>query len=200
MAEEQTVDHATETVEEVTEKTFSQEDVTRVGKKEHRSGYAKAIKDLGFADVESAKEALKAYEEWQESQKTEADKQTELIASKDKELTEALDANKRLEAKLSALTQGVNADSVDDVIALSERLVNEDMTIDEAIKQIVGKYPQFATSPNITEKKPTFTVVDNPSASAKTDMSKEQFKEMTYMERLELKQTNPKLYEQLKGN
>lgn len=200
MAEEQTVDHATENVEEVAEKTFSQEDVTRVGKKEHRSGYAKAIKDLGFADVESAKEALKAYEEWQESQKSEADKQVELIASKDKELTEALDANKRLEAKVSALTQGVNADSIDDVIALSERLVNEDMTIDEAIKQIVGKYPQFANVSNVTEKKPTFTVVDNPSASTKTDMSKEQFKEMTYMERLELKHTNPKLYEQLKGN
>ncbi|HEL1768843.1 TPA: hypothetical protein TXV04_002002 [Streptococcus suis] len=200
MAEEQTVDRATENVEEVAEKTFSQEDVNRVGKKEHKSGYAKAIKDLGFADVESAKEALKAYEDWQESQKTEADKQTELLASKDRELASVLDANKRLEAKLSALTQGVNADSVDDVIALSERLVNEDTTIDEAIKQVVGKYPQFAAAPNTTEKKPTFTVVDNPSASAKTDVSKDQFKEMTYMERLELKQTNPKLYEQLKGN
>ncbi|MDR5650581.1 hypothetical protein, partial [Staphylococcus nepalensis] len=61
MAEEQTVDHATENVEEVAEKTFSQEDVNRVGKKEHKSGYAKAIKDLGFGHVESAKEALKAY-------------------------------------------------------------------------------------------------------------------------------------------
>ncbi|HFR3918845.1 TPA: hypothetical protein ACHWEF_001525 [Streptococcus suis] len=200
MAEEQTVDHATENVEEVAEKTFSQEDVNRVGKKEHKSGYAKTIKDLGFADVESAKEALKAYEDWQESQKTEADKQTELLASKDRELTSVLDANKRLEAKLSALTQGVNADSVDDVIALSERLVNEDTTIDEAIKQVVGKYPQFATTPNTTEKKPTFTVVDNPSASTKSDVSKDQFGKMTYVERLELKRTNPKLYEQLKGN
>ncbi|HEM4191911.1 hypothetical protein HO523_00815 [Streptococcus suis] len=200
MAEEQTVDHATENVEEVAEKTFSQEDVNRVGKKEHKSGYAKAIKDLGFADVESAKEALKAYEDWQESQKTEADKQTELLTSKDRELTSVLDANKRLEAKLSALTQGVNADSVDDVIALSERLVNEDTTIDEAIKQVVGKYPQFATTPNTTEKKPTFTVVDNPSASTKSDVSKDQFGKMTYVERLELKRTNPKLYEQLKGN
>ncbi|MGU8071184.1 hypothetical protein ACS60B_01765 [Streptococcus suis] len=200
MAEEQTVDHATENVEEVAEKTFSQEDVNRVGKKEHKSGYAKAIKDLGFADVESAKEALKAYEDWQESQKTEADKQTELLASKDRELASVLDANKRLEAKLSALTQGVNADSVDDVIALSERLVNEDTTIDEAIKQVVGKYPQFATTPNTTEKKPTFTVVDNPSASTKSDVSKDQFGKMTYAERLELKRTNPKLYEQLKGN
>ncbi|HEL2478901.1 TPA: hypothetical protein TZY66_001089 [Streptococcus suis] len=200
MAEEQTVDHATENVEEVAEKTFSQEDVNRVGKKEHKSGYAKAIKDLGFADVESAKEALRAYEDWQESQKTEADKQTELLASKDRELASVLDANKRLEAKLSALTQGVNADSVDDVIALSERLVNEDTTIDEAIKQVVGKYPQFATTPNTTEKKPTFTVVDNPSASTKSDVSKDQFGKMTYVERLELKRTNPKLYEQLKGN
>ncbi|MFX3735729.1 hypothetical protein ACJBQW_11365, partial [Streptococcus suis] len=76
--------------------TFSQEDVNRVGKKEHKTGYAKAIKDLGFADGESAKEALKAYEDWQESQKTEADKLTELLASKDRELTSVLDANKRL--------------------------------------------------------------------------------------------------------
>ncbi|HFI0700737.1 TPA: hypothetical protein ACGO3H_000171 [Streptococcus suis] len=48
MAEEQTVDHATETVEEAAEKTFSQDDVIRIGTKEHKSGYSKAIKDLGF--------------------------------------------------------------------------------------------------------------------------------------------------------
>lgn len=197
MAEEQTVDHATEIVEEVAEKTFSQEDVTRISTKEHKSGYSKAIKDLGFSDVETAKNALAEYAKWQESQKSEADKQAEALTAKDKELANAQAENKVLASKLATLSKGVNTESVDDVIALAERLVTDEVSIDDAIGQVLAKYPQFGKQEPVEEKKPTITVPGNPSAQSSDGITKEQFNNMTYPERVELKETNPALFEQL---
>lgn len=197
MAEEQTVDHATETVEQVTEKTFSQEDVTRISTKEHKSGYSKAIKDLGFSDVETAKTALAEYAKWQESQKSEADKQAEALTAKDKELANVQAENKILASKLAALSKGVNADAVDDVIALAERLVTDDVSIDDAIGQVLAKYPQFGKQEPVEEKKPTITVPGNPSAQNGLEITKEQFDKMTYNELVELKQENPTLFNKL---
>lgn len=197
MAEEQTVDHATEIVEEVAEKTFSQEDVTRISTKEHKSGYSKAIKDLGFSDLETAKNALAEYAKWQESQKSEADKQAEALTAKDRELANAQAENKVLASKLAALSKGVNTESVDDVIALAERLVTDEVSIDDAIGQVLAKYPQFGKQEPVEDKKPTITVPGNPSAQSSDGITKERFNNMTYPERVELKETNPALFEQL---
>lgn len=167
MAEEQTVDQATQDLEQgaTPEKVYSQEDVNRVGTKEHKSGYTKAVRDLGFDDFETAKNALQAYNEWQASQKSEAEKQSEVIAEKEKALEDALMANKTLEAKLSALSAGVNAESVEDVIALAQRSVNEETTIDQAIKLVIEKYPQFAKPPetNTEAPRPNIVVGGNPA-------------------------------------
>jgi hypothetical protein len=102
-----------------------------------------------------SKEELKAYKEWQESQKTEAEKTNEKVTAAEKEKLEALAEAKSLKATVSCLKQGVITDSVDDVVALAQRLVTEDVTIDDAIKQVVKKYPSFAfktadTKPNVT--------------------------------------------------
>ena len=71
---------------------------------------------------------------------------------------------KNLEAKLSALTLGVNAESVDDVITLSARLVTDEVSIEDAIGQVLQKYPQFGHAEQAEEKKPTFSVGGNPTA------------------------------------
>ncbi|MBS4456117.1 hypothetical protein [Tuanshanicoccus lijuaniae] len=164
MAEEQTsVDQATnQTNLEVEEtKVFTQEDVNRIGTKEHNSGYSKAIRDLGFEDAEAAKNALKAYQDWQESQKSEAEKQSEALKSKEEALSNADNRIKSLEAENAALKQGVNADSVEDVVALAERLVNDETTIDQAIQKVLDKYPHFSGGQE--EVKPTFSAKGNPS-------------------------------------
>ncbi|HHJ7417416.1 hypothetical protein [Streptococcus pyogenes] len=180
------------------DKAFTQDDLNRVGTKEHSKGYNKAVKDLGFDDVESAKDALKAFKEWQESQKSESEKQTEILNAKDKELEEARANNKALNAKLAAMSLGVNAESIDDVIALSERLVTDETSIEDAIKTILGKYPHFGQT---KDKAPKITVVGNPSAdNGQGSVSKEDFAKMSYQEKLDLKLKNKNLYDQLKGN
>lgn len=180
------------------DKAFTQDDLNRVGTKEHSKGYNKAVKDLGFDDVESAKDALKAFQEWKESQKSESEKQTEILNAKDKELEEARAINKALNAKLAAMSLGVKAESIDDVIALSERLVTDETSIEDAIKTVLGKYPHFGQT---KDKAPKITVAGNPSADNRQgSVSKEDFAKMSYQEKLDLKLKNKNLYDQLKGN
>lgn len=146
-------------------KTFTQEEVTGLVAKESRKAQEKIFKSLGFEDIKSAKEGLQQLKEWKDSQKSEAEKQSEALAAKEKELELALSDKKNLEAKLSALTLGVNAESVDDVITLSARLVSDEVSIEDAIGQVLQKYPQFGRKmEQAEEKKPTFSAGGNPTA------------------------------------
>ena len=160
--------NAGETVESQTQeqpiKTFTQEEVTGFVAKESKKAQEKIFKDLGFENFKSAKEGLQQLKEWKDSQKSEAEKQSEALAVKEKELELALSDKKNLEAKLSALTLGVNAESVDDVITLSARLVTDEVSIEDAIGQVLQKYPQFGHAEQAEEKKPTFSVGGNPTA------------------------------------
>lgn len=145
-------------------KTFTQEDVNGLVAKEAKKAQEKIFKDLGFENFKSAKEGLQQLKEWKDSQKSEVEKQSEALATKEKELELALSDKKNLEAKLSALTLGVNAESVDDVITLSARLVSDEVSIEDAIGQVLQKYPQFGRTEQPEEKKPIFSAGGNPTA------------------------------------
>lgn len=173
MAEEiqntdQTVKSGENKVQESTEqaRTFSQEEVNGLVAKESKKAQEKIFKSLGFEDIKSAKEGFEKLKAWEDSQKSESEKSAEALTAKEQELAKALSDNKTLSAQLSALKQGVIADSVDDVIALSERLVSDEVSIDDAIKQILTKYPQFGTKQEQDEEKPkpTFATAGNPTA------------------------------------
>ena len=178
-------------------KTFTQDEVTGLLAKESKKAQEKIFKSLGFEDIKSAKDGFAKLKEWQDSQKSEAEKQAEALAAKDDELVATKAENKTLQAKLSALTLGVQAESVDDVIALAERLVTEEVSVEDAIQQVLGKYPQFGVqAPAEKEAVPTITVGGNPTAQA-SGLTQEQFRAMTYQERVELKEKNPAQFEQL---
>ena len=145
-------------------KTFTQDEVNGLVAKEARKAQEKIFKDLGFENFKSAKEGLQQLKEWKDSQKSEAEKQSEALATKEKELEQALSSQRLLEAKLSALTLGVNAESVDDVITLSARLVTDEVSIEDAIGQVLQKYPQFGRTEQSEEKKPIFSAGGNPTA------------------------------------
>ena len=175
MAEEiqnadQTVESGDKKVQESTEqaRTFSQEEVNGLVAKESKKAQENIFKSLGFEDIKSAKEGFEKLKAWEDSQKSESEKSAEALNAKEQELAKALSDNKTLSAQLSALKQGVNADSVDDVIALSERLVSDEVSIDDAIKQILTKYPQFGTKQEQDEEKPkpTFAAAGNPAAAS----------------------------------
>jgi len=157
--QEQTEQTVTDTEQKSEEKLFRQEDVNNIVAREAKKAQEKLLKELGIDDFDNAKEGLQKFREWQESQKTEQEKLQESVQKLTQDNETLASENASLKAQLSALKQGVKAESVEDVIALAERLVNDETTIDDAIKQVIEKYPHFAesVSEEEQEQKPKFT-------------------------------------------
>lgn len=115
------------------EKTFTQEEVNRM------------IKDRVAREKKGqlSKEELKAYKDWKESQKTEAQKQSEALSNAEAKAKAEEERANTLEAKVTCLSKGVIADSVDDVVILAKALVSEEATMEQAIDKVIEKYPSF---------------------------------------------------------
>jgi hypothetical protein len=124
-------------------KTFTQDDVNNIVAKEAKKAQEKLLKQLGIEDFNSAKEGLQKFKEWQESQKTEAQKQAERLQELENNFNTVNEENASLKAQIAAMKAGVHADYVEDVVILAQRLVNDDTTIDDAIAKVVEKYPHF---------------------------------------------------------
>jgi hypothetical protein len=125
------------------DKTFTQEDVNNIAAKEARKAQEKLFKELGIEDFENAKDGFKKFQEWQEAQKTDAEKQAEKLQNLEKESLQDKETISSLTAQVSAMKAGVNAEFVEDVVALAQLQVTEDVTIDDAIKKVTEKYPHF---------------------------------------------------------
>lgn len=115
------------------EKTFTQEEVNRM------------IKDRVAREKKGqlSKEELKAYQDWKESQNTEAQKQSEALTNAEKAKQDAEERANTLEAKVTCLSKGVLADSVDDVVILAKAMLSDDVTMDQAVDKVLEKYPSF---------------------------------------------------------
>jgi hypothetical protein len=142
-----------------TQKTFTQEDVNNIVAREIKKTQEKLLKQLGIDDFNSAKEGLQKFKEWQESQKTEAQKQAERLQQLEQQFQTAQQEKEALAAQLAAVKAGVHADYVEDVVVLAQRMVNDDTTMEEAIAKVLEKYPHFkqAQQEPQQDQKPTFT-------------------------------------------
>src|SRR5690625_362331 len=157
------------TAEKVEDNTFSQEDVNNIVAREAKKAQEKLLKQLGIEDFDNAKEGFQKFQEWQESQKTEQEKQQEqfdLLNTTNETLTKE---NESLKGQLSALKQGAKGESVEDVLALAERRVTDDVSIDDAIKQVIEEYPHFAEKEQEQEEKPNFTTGQHQSNGNKNN-------------------------------
>src|SRR5690606_12545213 len=61
------------------DKTFTQTDVNNLVAKESKTAQEKLLKKLGIEDFDSAKDGLEKFKQWQEDQKTDAEKQSEAL-------------------------------------------------------------------------------------------------------------------------
>ncbi|EPB8219944.1 hypothetical protein [Clostridium perfringens] len=115
------------------EKTFTQEEVNKM------------IKDRVAREKKGqlSNEELKAYQDWKESQKTEAQKQSEALTNAEAKAKAEEERANTLEAKVTCLSKGVLADNVDDVVILAKAMVSEEVTMDQAVDKILEKYPSF---------------------------------------------------------
>ena len=125
------------------EKTFTQADVDKL----IQERVARERKN------QLPKEELKAYQEWKESQKTEEEKKNEALTNAEKARVAAEERALLAETKVTCLSKGVVADSVDDVVILAKAMVTDELTIEQAIDKVLEKYPSFKGEQQQEEQK-----------------------------------------------
>ena len=103
-------------------------------------GAAQAQEPAAKPDAPTPEE-LAAFRKWQESQRSDAEKQAAAISKAEKARLAAEAKAAAAELKLSALSKGVAPEALDDVIARTK--ISDSVTAEQAIESIVQKYPQF---------------------------------------------------------
>lgn len=95
------------------------------------------------------KKQLEAFKAWQESvsradsQKNADELAAEKVAAAENARAEAEKALAMREAKIAALARDVSPEAADDVIALAMSRVNDDVSVEKAIEEVIAKYPAF---------------------------------------------------------
>ena len=125
------------------EKTFTQADVDKL----IQERVARERKN------QLSKEELKTYNEWKESQKTEEEKKNEALTNAEKARIAAEERALLAETKVTCLSKGVVATSVDDVVILAKAMVTDELTIEQAIDKVLEKYPSFKGEQQQEEQK-----------------------------------------------
>lgn len=146
---EETTETKTDTQETTQEeKTFTQADVDKL------------IQDRIAREKKNqlSKEELKVYNEWKESQKTEEEKKNEALTNAEKAKLAAEERALLAETKVTCLSKGVIATSVDDVVTLAKAMVTEEVTIEQAIDKVLEKYPSFKGEQQQQEQNKGFKV------------------------------------------
>ena len=149
-AQDQTADDAgekpTDTEDKATseteEKTFTQQDVNNLVARESKAAVEKLLKDAGLSsEGDDYKTSLKAFNEWQDSQKTEIERATEALTTAEKAKQEAEAKAQQLERQISAISKGIPADKADKYLKLAEAYVDDATDFDKAIELALKDFP-----------------------------------------------------------
>ncbi len=126
-------------------KTFSQEEVNRMMANEKRQGKQSILNSLGFKTEDEAKNAFNLLKALTDSQKTSEQKQEEEKNNALKDKAELEQKVVLAEAKLSCFTNGVNKDSIDDVLTIAMSKVSDNKSLDDVIGEMKkeSRYSSF---------------------------------------------------------
>ena len=124
-------------------KTFTQDEVNAIGTREKNQGKNSILKMFGCADEKSAKAEAEEFKKWKESQKTDEEKRNEAAQQLKDSAAESEKRAIAAENKLSALTAGVTAESIDDALAIALLKVTEDKPLDKVFEEM-KKEPRYA--------------------------------------------------------
>lgn len=139
------------------ENLFTQEDASAFAAREAKKAREGLLRQLGINgdDVKSVAEKIKQYDEWQEAQKTEAER----IADNAKVAQEALDTERNktvlLERKVVALGKGVPAEKLNDYVSLATARMSDDVDFESALDKALEAFPVQKEA----EKGPTIVAV-----------------------------------------
>lgn len=131
-------------------KTFTQNDVNALLKREKESAKKALLKELGVEDAKSAKEGLAKYKELLERDQSEGEKAKTALSESEKAKSQAEARAALAEAKVEVLSSGCRPEYLDDVITLAMNRVSEDKDVKSVVEDMKKdpKYAAFFTAPN----------------------------------------------------
>jgi len=130
------------TTKGATSPSFTKEDVDKIKSAQFAAGRATVMKELGFTPEQGKDMATQtaAFKQWQESQKTEAEKaqgEVQRLVGENKDLLLKVTA---FEKKMAAITAGVPTDKLDWYIRLADARDGED-TFDDKLSKAIEEFP-----------------------------------------------------------
>lgn len=123
------------------EKTFTQEQVTRMMTREKNQGRAAVFKELGI-DPNDTK-TVKMFQAFVESQKTDEQKAAEKDAAAAKATAEAEQRALIAEAKAEAMLAGVQKQFVEDAVTIAIAKVTDSTDLATVLGELKTKYPMW---------------------------------------------------------
>lgn len=120
-------------------KTFTQEQVNRMMTREKNQGRNAAYKELGINPKDT--KMVNMFKAFVESQKTEDQKAAEKQSEEQRAIEEANNRALVAEAKAEAMTMGVKAQYVEDIVTLALSKLTEDGDLKTIIGEFKTKYP-----------------------------------------------------------
>lgn len=134
---------------EKSEKTFTQAEVNKMMSREKKQGRFALLKELGFKNVDDAKNFYTKYKSQEDASKTDEQKQNE-VNSQNIELQNKLAT---AQAQVAAMKFGAKSEFVDDVITLAlAKLDDENDDLNEIFGEIKTKHSYMFISKDEDEK------------------------------------------------
>lgn len=131
------------------EKTFTQSEVNKMMSREKKQGRFALLKELGFKNVDDAKNFYNKYKPQEDASKTDEQKQNE-VNSQNTELQSKLAT---AQAQVAAMKFGAKSEYVDDVITLAlAKLDDENDDLNEIFGEIKTKHSYMFISKDEDEK------------------------------------------------
>lgn len=131
------------------EKTFTQSQVNGMMAKEKNEGKRSILKSLGFDKEEDALAAIKELETFRNSKKTQDELNKEELGKTKDALGKANERAIAAENKLTCISNGVDTDCVDDILAIAKSKVTDEKSLEDVVKEMKedSRYKSFFTNP-----------------------------------------------------
>lgn len=124
-------------------KTFTQGDLNRIAAQEKRQGMVSMLKALGFEKEEDAKAFVEKYRKEENEKKDDLTKAQGELTTANSEKSKAEERAEMLERKLKAVSAGVPAKNVDDIVLLAAAKTTDGKTFDDALEEVKKAYPML---------------------------------------------------------
>lgn len=149
------------------EKTFNQDQVSKMMAKEKNQGRNAVYNELGINPKDE--EQIKAVKAYIESQKSDAQKATEKALAEQKALDEANERVKIAEAKAEVMMLGIKTQFVDDAVTLALSKISDDRDIKSVLAEFKTKYPVWFETEEDKQKQAKGTGSSLKNQSGKND-------------------------------